>query len=97
MQNIIANNAQSPEDNRRLESNNPSKDIFDRLKKRRKPSFTGIPPLTFESPCRCGSLRGKFGAGRKPRESSLICGGCGIFICWVSEQEIKALLKGGES
>lgn len=101
MNNIISDDAKSPELNRRLEDDKPSKDIFNHPKKRQNPqisSISGVSSIKLESPCYCGSLKGKLGAGKKPGEASLLCDKCRTFIAWLSDRQIKELAKrGGES
>lgn len=47
-------------------------------------------------PCNeCGSTQRKLGAGRQPREASLLCE-CGKFIKWVSVSELVKLNQGGQ-
>lgn len=54
----------------------------------RKPPETRQIPL--DLPCiKCGGGAGKLGAGRQPRESSLLCTNCGSFIKWLSASELK--------
>lgn len=54
--------------------------------------------IHLESPCsKCGGITGKIGAGRKPGESSIVCGACRKFLRWISPIELKALIKGGEA
>jgi hypothetical protein len=58
-----------------------------------KPAETRQIPL--DLPCsKCGGEAGKLGAGRQPRESSLLCGKCGKFIRWVSTSEVNGLPPG---
>jgi hypothetical protein len=52
MKKIIPNDAQSPEQNRRLEGNKPSKDIFGNLRKRQKPQISSILGVSPKEPRR---------------------------------------------
>jgi hypothetical protein len=50
--------------------------------------------ITLDSPCaKCGESSGRLGAGRQPRESSLLCGKCGSFVKWLSASEVKRIEK----
>lgn len=82
MKSIIPGNTESPKE---------------RCRFGKKKNLNAIRTIDLESPCGCGGLKAKFGAGRKPGESSLLCDKCGVFITWINERQIKALLKGGES
>lgn len=53
--------------------------------------------INLESPCNCGNLTGKLGAGKKPGEASLLCDKCRAFIAWLSDRQTKALMRGGEA
>lgn len=48
-------------------------------------------------PCNeCGSTQRKLGAGRQPREASLLCA-CGKFIKWIGGSELVKLNQGGQN
>jgi N-acetyl-gamma-glutamylphosphate reductase len=52
--------------------------------------------LPLSQPCNCGGTSGQFGAGRKPKETSLHCSECQKFIRWVPASEHFQLTgKGG--
>ncbi len=84
------NNTQSPPTHRRLNSSEflPEHRELD--------SSKSLPENSILSPCpQCGSLQTKLGAGKKPREASLLCANCGKFIRWIGVAELKSFLKGG--
>ncbi|HEY9652298.1 MAG TPA: hypothetical protein V6C95_16685 [Coleofasciculaceae cyanobacterium] len=61
-------------------------------------TFKSLPENSIFSLCpQCGSPQTKLGAGKKPREASLLCANCGKFIRWIGAGELNALLKGGAS
>lgn len=65
---------------------------------RRLISSEFLPENSIFSLCpQCGSPQTKLGAGKKPREASLLCANCGKFIRWIGAAELNALLKGGAS
>lgn len=82
--------------------------IFSQLREDNKNSESKIPlalpqkqagkGIHIKSSCsKCGGIVGSLGAGKRPRESSLICAGCKRFISWIGASELAALTwKGGE-
>jgi len=58
----------------------------------KKLSDTSPPRIIPIDPCpKCQSPQGKLGAGRKPKESSLICADCRQLIRWLSAAEAEKL------